>query len=405
MLSRYLSVRYEQGVQWRQIVPWAAGALAVAVIVLTGVLTWNRVLQREVRQRTARLEESEFVARSTFDQAAVGIAHVSPAGRFLRVNRKLCELVGYSEAELLERGFPDITHPDDVEADVAVAPRLVAGEIDSDVREKRYVRKDGTIVWAERSVAVAGAWRAAEPWFVVAIQDITARKQAERAVLAYQGRLRELALQLLRAEERERRIIAGELHDQVGQSLSAMRTLLAAARKESGNGRDARLDDVSECLRQAIRDTRNIMSSLSDPTLDRLGLSAAICEWLKAAGSRHGLETHFSEAGEPTPLGPDASAMLFRSVRELVTNVVKHARASGVSVGLRWTPCSLEIVVEDDGVGMAADSASRRSRAEGGFGLLSIEERMADVGGSFTIATSPGHGVRATLVAPLETVS
>ncbi len=125
-------------------------------------------------------------------------------------------------------------------------------------------------------------------------------------------------------------------------------------------------------------------------------------QWLREEiGARHGLDTRFSDDGEQKPLGADASSLLFRCVCELVTNVVKHARASRVSVSLLRKDRDLEIVIEDDGVGMEADRLFGRTRGEG-FGLFSVEERMADIGGALSITTAPGRGVRASLIAPLE---
>ena len=379
-------------------VPAAAGQKR-RVVVFSHDITERQRTEDALWER-ARSEER---ARAMFDQAAVGMAYVGPDGRFLRINRKFCDIVGYSECEMLERTFMDITHPEDVGMDGRALRRLVSGEIDTYGREKRYVCKDGTTIWAEVAVSLVRADSSTAPWLVTVVQDISARKRAEQAVLEYQRRLKELAAELSRTEQRERRNIAAELHDRVGQSLSAMRAELAAARKEtSGPSVDARLEDVSNCLREAIRDTRNIMSSLSDPILDRLGLSAGISAWLREEiGARHGLDTRFSDDGEQKPLGPDASSLLFRCVCELVTNVVKHARASRVSVSLLRKDRNLEIVIEDDGVGMEADRLFGRTRGEG-FGLFSVEERMADIGGALSITTAPGRGVRASLVAPLE---
>jgi len=372
----------------------------------------NRLEQR-VRERTARLEESEQLARqnearaqATFEQAAVGMAYVALDGRFLRINRKFGEILGYSEAELLERRFLDITHADDVTVDLAALGRLVRGEIGTDSREKRYRRKDGTAVWVERTVAMVRTEPGTTPWLITVVQDISARKQAEQAVFDYQRRLRHLAAELSRTEERERRAIAAELHDQVGQSLSAMRALLEAARKSATDPRmDATLEEVSGCLREAIHATRDIMSSLSSPTLNALGLAAALSEWLRnEVGRRGDLVVEFSDDGEPKPLGPDASAILFRAARELVTNVIKHARASCVAVGITRKGDAVRVSVDDDGVGLPAGLPTpRRAAAEGGFGLFSIEERMADIGGSLTVSSTPGQGVRATLTAPLDT--
>ena len=166
----------------------------------------NEELEGRVAERTARLEaaigelrsnegrllESEERFRATFEQAAVGMAHVGANGRWLRVNQKLCEIVGYSREELLSKTFQDITHPEDLGADLDQLRRLLAGEIGTYSMEKRYFRKDGPVVWINLTVSlVRGA--AGEPaYFIAVIEDISRRKQAERALRASETRFRTL---------------------------------------------------------------------------------------------------------------------------------------------------------------------------------------------------------------------
>ena len=234
--------------------------------------------------------------------------------------------------------------------------------------------------------------------------NITEQKQAENKLREYQERLRSLASELTLTEERERRNIALELHDQVGQSLAVMRMQLAVAQKESeGRKVAAILDEVSGSLRQAIQDTRNVIYDLSSPLINEFGLSAALSEWLREQiGERHGLQSELRDDGEPKPLGEDTKAILYRNVRELLTNVVKHANASRVTVSLQRRGNTAQIVVEDNGIGLVEGKIPEKKAGEGGFGLFSIEERMADLGGSFEIESHPGQGVRALLTAPLE---
>ena len=235
-------------------------------------------------------------------------------------------------------------------------------------------------------------------------EDITERKKSEQEVINYQRRLKDVAFELARAEEKERRNIATDLHDHVGQSLAVLRMQLAAA---MGKTTDpvvlTALDGVSESLRQAIQETRNIMYDISSPMLNELGLSAAISEWLKVhVADKHGLQTQFSDDGEAKPLGEDTRSILFRNVRELLVNVVKHATAHRVSVDVARTGDNIAITVEDDGRGAKIDMTTKQQMQGGGFGLFSVEERMRDLGGSLTIESPPGHGVRAVIIAPLE---
>ena len=357
----------------------------------------------EQRNATEKLSRSERRFRATFEQAAVGIAHVAVDGRFLRINQKYCDIIGYTQAEMLQLSVQDITHADDLDADLDYFQQLLAGEIATYSMEKRYCRKDGELVWVNRTVSLLRDEAEQPKWFVSVVEDISERKRTEQAVLHYQRRLKEMAAELAITEERERRKIAAELHDNVSQSLAVLRMQLAAARQQTtGRKVDKILDEVSDSLRQAIKDTRSIISALSSPTLNELGLSAAVSDWLREQiAGRYGLQPRFSDDGEAKPLSEDSRTILYRCVRELLMNVVKHASAHQVSVMLQRIDTSVQIIVEDDGVGLV-DGKIPAKTTEAGFGLFSIEERMKDIGGSLTLESLPGKGVRATLIAPLE---
>ena len=135
------------------------------------------------RQARLRLQESEEFFRLTFSQAAIGIALLSREGRFLRVNRKLSRIVGYSEIELLQRFFDQVTHPDERDEDRALVRRLVAGEVRDFRRESRYLCKDGSTVWVALSASTMREAASGQLRLIVAVQDISRRKQAEEALL------------------------------------------------------------------------------------------------------------------------------------------------------------------------------------------------------------------------------
>ena len=126
------------------------------------------------------LSSSEGRFEATFEQAAVGIALVALDGRFLRVNHRLSTIVGYAPEELMARTFHDITHPDDLDADLAYVRRVLAGEIDTFTMEKRYFRKDGSIVWVNLTVSLARKASGAPDYFIAVIENISDRKLAER---------------------------------------------------------------------------------------------------------------------------------------------------------------------------------------------------------------------------------
>src|SRR5262249_37823059 len=127
------------------------------------------------------------------EQAAVGIAHVAPDGRWLRVNRRLCEIVGYTELELRARTFQDITHPDDLDKDLGYVRDMLDGWIQTYAMEKRYFRKDGSVVWIDLTVSLVRDDAGRPKYFISVIQDIDARKQAESALRESEARFRLIA--------------------------------------------------------------------------------------------------------------------------------------------------------------------------------------------------------------------
>ena len=145
----------------------------------------NEQLQEEIIEREhieKALLESNMLFSTTFDLAAVGIAHVAPDGRWLNVNQKICDIVGYTREELLARTFQDITHPDDLEIDLGYVHKMLAGEIPAYSMEKRYLRKSGEVVWVNLSVALVRHADGSPDYFISVIEDISARKQAEEVL-------------------------------------------------------------------------------------------------------------------------------------------------------------------------------------------------------------------------------
>lgn len=140
---------------------------------------------QEIVQRSSALEralrESEELYRSTFELANLGVAHQSPDGRWLQVNDKVCEITGYSREELLQMKFQDITHPDDLEVELPQLDKMRAGLADTYSREKRYIRKDGSLVWVSLRVSTVRGPDRRVKRFIVVIQDISVRREAEQA--------------------------------------------------------------------------------------------------------------------------------------------------------------------------------------------------------------------------------
>ncbi len=150
----------------------------LALQLLAGLVTQGLARDEHARGERARVAADKRF-KATFEQAAVGIAHVSPEGRFVLVNDKFCDIAGWERAELIARGFEGITHPEDLNVDLAHVEDLLAGRKDSYTMEKRYIRSDGTLVWINLTVALIRKEDGAPDFFVSVIEDISARRAAE----------------------------------------------------------------------------------------------------------------------------------------------------------------------------------------------------------------------------------
>ena len=212
--------------------------------------------------------------------------------------------------------------------------------------------------------------------------------------------LRRLASEQCLLEARERRAIAEDLHDHLGQSLAFIRARL---RQLQGDvvfgGHNAALEELLELMDQAIGYTRSLTFELSPPVLYELGLGPAL-DWLGETFARkHRLKIEVHD-GCRRDLPDDLRVLFFKSARELLHNVVKHANATRVSIELTCPADQILLEVGDDGCGFihAATHDLPRDRS---FGLFSIEERLRQLGGRLEIRTAPGEGTRVRLVAAL----
>lgn len=149
----------------------------------------NENLEEKVRQRTAALQASEMRFRATFEQAAVGIAHVAPDGRWLRVNQRLCDLLGYRPDELLAMSCKELIHPDDVHESLAGMLGLLTKQTGSHRQQKRYLRKGGDSLWVYETLALVNLPNGNPDYFISVMEDITERKAAQDALISLNAEL------------------------------------------------------------------------------------------------------------------------------------------------------------------------------------------------------------------------
>jgi PAS domain S-box-containing protein len=369
----------------------------------------------ERKQAEAALQASEEQFRQLVEQSPLSIQIVAPDGRITMANRAFMKLWGVSDDALPEVLAKYNLLEDEEAKKKGVMPLIKkAFKGEAVVLPEIEYDADGTM----DSIGVDT--KANKRWIQVRLyplkdangevvsvvdieEDITERKQDEQQILEYQDKLKALASQLTIAEERERRRIASDLHDEVGQTLAFARMRLASARKTTADPKlQAILDEVSESLRNAIEDTEVLVFDLSSPILHEIGLGAAISEWVEQQLQNvYELEISFTEKGPKTALNEDINVILFRNVRELLTNVIRHANASQVSVHIEHAEDIISVIIEDDGVGFDPDATAQKRGREAGFGLFSIQERMSDMGGTFEIQSAPVRGSKAILSLPL----
>jgi signal transduction histidine kinase len=217
--------------------------------------------------------------------------------------------------------------------------------------------------------------------------------------------LQRLSSQLLHAQEEERRTIARELHDEVGQVLTAIKVELAIAQRaiEGGSSPADVLASARQITDGALHTVRDLSHLLHPALLDDLGLPAAVAWYLNAFGRRHGLRVELIEAGMDDRLARETEAAAYRIVQEALTNVARHAHASSCVVRLRRASGLLALSIEDDGIGFDPAELDRAASAGHALGLLSIRERVHALKGTVRVDSAPGSGTRVYAELPART--
>jgi PAS domain S-box-containing protein len=423
IVNRYLSpVKYEYGITPIEVLEWILLVGGTASVILLFFIIWNRALKKEVRARTSELtvtnksltgeiverkkthenlQKSEERFRTLQENVPVGVYRTSSDGELLSANPAVLKMLGFDAGEDMSSfQVSDFYKNPEIRSEI-LGHLKAEGEVTD--FEAEFRRKDGSLFWgslsAKRVTDADG-----NPMFIDGVvQDTSDRKQAELKLFDYQQRLKALASQLTIAEEQERRRIAADLHDYVSQSLALTRLQLAAISKSGDDaGLKKQLDHISLELLQMSSDIHQLVFELSSPTLRELGLGAAIAEWLEEKITK--VSVIEVELIDQLHDGLDEfmSLILFRNVRELLTNTVKHAQASKLVVCLEEAGGAIKITIKDNGIGFNPEHALRKTNCDGGFGLFSVEERMADLDGSLTINSRSHQGATIIMTAPCK---
>jgi signal transduction histidine kinase len=223
-----------------------------------------------------------------------------------------------------------------------------------------------------------------------------------RALELSQKRLTALSRRLLEVQEDERRSLARDLHDDLGQALTALKIQLESAARAGGDALRPQLDDCVSTTRHALERVRHLSLSLRPLQLDDLGLAAALRSHLDRQAGVGGLTPHFDAGEAPSPISPEVETACFRVAQEAITNVLRHARAAHLWVRLFTADGQLALSVRDDGAGFDLEATRRRASAGGNLGVVGMEERVALAGGSFELRTAPGQGTILLATFPLS---
>jgi len=352
-------------------------------ILLTVPLMPLAAMIQERHFASRALAESENRFRQLFEQASVGVALESLGGKLAIVNPAFCAMFGYSEAELHEMSCVQLSHPDDLAAEEPLLRELCTGSRSSYQIDKRFFRKDGTIVWGRVSVSLLKPEDGSQPFIIGMLKDISPLKQRDQELVALTGRL-------IEAQEDERRRISRELHDDIGQQAAAIAADLCAMREAMARGSSesatALADMVSQMATELATSIHKLSHDLHSSRLQYLGLASALKDLCDKLAAQHHLTIELSVDCQVDRLPEPVELCLFRVAQEALSNVVKHSEATTALVKVAMFGKTISLCIADDGIGF--DTAS----AQGGIGLTSMRERLRLVGGELFIKSSSDTG-------------
>jgi len=264
-----------------------------------------------------------------------------------------------------------------------------------------------------REVQVGEAWYSQNTYVLKDFQrlriyamDITEHKRNERELVRRASELQQLSKRLTQAREQERAKIARELHDELGQALTAIKINVSQLERELQHSESLkvlkRAQETGELAEQLLRQVRDLALSLRPSMLDDLGLEPALRWYAGRFAERAGIEIDLQVEGREERVPEEMRTVFYRTVQEALTNVVRHAQASKVRIALKFGAADLLAQVEDDGKGFEVDEISSTNSGRPHLGLLGIRENVEELGGRLFIHSSPNQGTRITVKMPIE---
>ena len=375
----------------------------------------------ERKRAEEALRENQQRLQATYERALIGISESSPEGKYVGANEEFCRILGYTKDEVLERGITDLTYQEDYKREIKMLRRLVAGEIAFYRMEKRYVRKDGAIIWTELLRSIVRDSEGVPLYTIGAVRDITQQKKAEAALQKskelLEQRVRErtrelhrtnkeleseierrkgLEGEILSVSDREQQRLGQELHDGLCQHLTAVAFMAhsIAMRLEKHRVVDATdIEKIAQLVNDAASGTRDLSRALHRMDVDAAGLVIALQDLV----DREVWRTPSRLQVRPSFRIDDdtAAAHLYRIAREAVINANKHAQAREIVVKLENSRQGMALHVIDDGIG-----CSNESKLKQGLGFHIMNYRAQLIGGRLEIDSPKNRGTRVSCYLP-----
>jgi PAS domain S-box-containing protein len=369
---------------------------------LRGFVNVTRDITEQQRGKE-QLSRQRLLLETILGQAADAIIACDAEGRMVFVNaaaRRLANLDPYDtrlDMALELWGTAYDARGELIPLEDWPLPKALRGETTVGL-EAHMVRADGSTYDLHTSAAPILAKDGCITGAVVTFTDITQRNKAEAAMQLMMQRLQTLSRKLLEVQETERRHIARELHDEIGQSLTALKINLQAAQQATNDEKVLPIcADMIGSVDHLLAQVRNLSLDLRPSMLDDLGLVEALRWYADRQSQRAGIPVLFYHEGRVSAVPPEAATACFRIAQEALTNTLRHANASRIDIRLGLRGEELELVVTDDGQGFDVDAMRMRAAQGGSLGLLGMFERAELIGGRLSIDSRPGGGATVRL--------
>ena len=355
---------------------------------------------RECEHAKVALRESELKYATLVEDALIGV-YITQDERIEFANDKFADIYGYSKEELIGRNSLDLVHPDDRPLVKKLRKKRIRDEKVPVEYESRGLTKNGDIIWVTRSLSQI-SFRG-RPAISGIVADITKRRRAEEALRKSDKELRVLSNQLLSAEEKERKRIARELHDSIGQALSAIKFSVENALRELRGGENpidlSSLEAVIPLTQKTIEEVRRIVKDLRPSILDDLGILATIkwfCREFQNVCTDIRIQSTIDIQENDIPLY--LKTTIYRIMQEALNNVSKHSKATVVSLQLQKTRTGIGLTIQDNGRGFNLQQVTGIKTSLRGFGLASMRERAEMSGARFQVSSAVRTGTTIRVV-------